>query len=171
MFVLTNADGVDALTNDADFVVLSLSRREVERGLIGDAADRLMRLSDRGGLVRRFAQRVVLHVDGYDDDPRELVEIPECRNFLGELTEIFPWWLHFAEPRESMPLIIGLLCPNVMVGERDGLQSRSYDSDTLELTIRRLERAAASLHSAHALDPELATRLATALSARFRGPQ
>ncbi|HOY83262.1 MAG TPA: hypothetical protein PLB92_14105, partial [Rhodoglobus sp.] len=75
--VTTDADGLDALAGAADVVVLRITRREIISGRIGDVVDRLMVLSDRREHVQRHEGTLLLEIEGYDEDPREVCEIPE----------------------------------------------------------------------------------------------
>lgn len=45
-----------------------------------------------------FIGRILFTVHGYEDDPRELFEIPEVRKFYAELNRIWPCWLYFSDP-------------------------------------------------------------------------
>ncbi|OJY94344.1 MAG: hypothetical protein BGP25_04980 [Lysobacterales bacterium 63-13] len=78
-------------------VVLVLTRGEIEKGLVGDAVDRLMVLSDSAQYTRRFGNRLLVMVEGYGSDPRELHQIDECRRFFRDLNAQWPYWFHFAE--------------------------------------------------------------------------
>ena len=42
-----------------------------------------------------FKENVDLGFSGYEEDARELFEIPEVRNFVFKLDEEFPFWLFF----------------------------------------------------------------------------
>ena len=42
-----------------------------------------------------FARAMTLVVDGYNDDPRELVDIPEVRTLLRRLEAEWPYWAFF----------------------------------------------------------------------------
>jgi hypothetical protein len=52
-----------------------------------------------------FFENVDIAFHGYDDDPRELFEIDEVRNFVIELDRQFPFWLFFLTKRG-----LGLQC-------------------------------------------------------------
>jgi len=41
-----------------------------------------------------------LAFDGYDDDPREVFEIPEIRSFLAAVMKNAPWWVGLVSPSE-----------------------------------------------------------------------
>lgn len=77
----TDADGLANFNEDA-LVVLDLTRTEIEAGNISSALERLMALTDSKETALRFQESLLIHITGYDNDPRELVEVPEVRAFL-----------------------------------------------------------------------------------------
>ena len=79
-----------------DLIVYTFSRSKVERGdfshfLSLHAPEKL----PTGRRLRAMMGSMVLCVDGYDDDPRELHCIPEVRRFYAEFHEAWPHWLYF----------------------------------------------------------------------------
>lgn len=44
---------------------------------------------------------VSVSVDGYDNDPRALVDIPEVRAYLKKLIAQWPYWGYFGTPRDD----------------------------------------------------------------------
>jgi len=59
----------------------------------------------------RFRDRVDFDVDGYNDDPRELFEVPEIRTFVRELDAKWPYWFFFLS-KASEALIIEINISN-----------------------------------------------------------
>ena len=62
-------------------------------------------LADRSA-VQRYQGRVDLSFDGYSNDPRELYEIPEVRQFCEKLDEAFPYWFYFLSTERVMLLVV-----------------------------------------------------------------
>ncbi|MGP0104071.1 chlororespiratory reduction 6 domain-containing protein [Rhodoblastus sp.] len=92
-----------------DPLVILITRDEVERGDI-DAAISVFKdcLSSVEKIRARFEQLdIVFH--GYDDDRREIFEIPEVRKYVGRLDEKFPFWLFFMN-KECLGLQAISLC-------------------------------------------------------------
>ena len=92
---------------ESNAAVCVFTREEIQCGLIGQAVDRLMQISDDDDLSRRLEASVFLVVDGYEADSRELYEIPECIRFFRALTQEWPYWFHFLE-RENGSLVIAM---------------------------------------------------------------
>ena len=95
-----------------DLLMLMGSREEVEAG---DHLKTLASLTTflREDKCRQFRQRVMFGITGYDEDPRELFEIPEVRRWVIELDVKWPYWFFFLWPgqRSTLPLIAFCLCP------------------------------------------------------------
>ncbi len=82
--ILTDADGLESFTKDA-MVVLALTRQEVESGHFASALERLHVLAGSRESAMRYQESLIFIVEGYDDDPRELQEIPEVREFFSNV--------------------------------------------------------------------------------------
>jgi hypothetical protein len=108
--ILTDADGLANIEDDV-LVVLDISRREVDSGKIASALERLHVLTDSVENVRRHREALVFQIGGYDNDPRELPEIPEVRAFFHRLVEEWPHWLWFLHRGVgAIGLLLALLC-------------------------------------------------------------
>ncbi len=119
--IVANGDGFSQLGMGADFAVLTISRREVEGGLVGDVVDRLMRFTDSTEVVEHYEDRLTVAFTGYDDDPREIYEIAACVKFFRTLNSQWSYWYHFIEKNgPTMGVILRLLL-DCRVQRRDGV--------------------------------------------------
>lgn len=151
MLILCNAEGLAACAAAGDFVVLQLSRAEIERGLVGDAVDRLMILSDSAAFSHRYANSLAIEVAGYDEDPRELYEIPDVRAFFAALTTAWPYWLHFLEKdHDALHVLLCQIVETKVVGRASGqVSARIQDLQELHTTLNRLFDAMNALYDMH----------------------
>lgn len=95
----------------ADFLFVVVDPKDVERSDVDPTARTLRRLLQDRETVLRFRGRLDLSFAGYDEDPRELFEIAEVRNFLAELDTNFPFWFYFLNLRSgSLALVLFSLC-------------------------------------------------------------
>lgn len=101
--------GMPEIEPDVGAVIMMFSRTEVEGLRSGRAVDDLMQLSDSARLRRQLAHGVFFSFDGYNDDPREVHQIPECRRYLQAVHAVWPYWLHFLAPEPGMWAVM-LLC-------------------------------------------------------------
>jgi len=98
-FYSSVAGGIKTDFTEADFsksvVLYEISRFEVENGLV----DRLihdMRVQDDNPMIHGGPGHCGFWVSGYDDDPRELYEIPEVVAFMRKADESCPCWIYFS---------------------------------------------------------------------------
>jgi hypothetical protein len=76
-------------------VVWIVERDEVEREDISRTQEFLRQLVSDPDVARANEENIDLAFSGYDDDPRELCEIPKVRSFIQGLDKDFPYWLFF----------------------------------------------------------------------------
>ena len=68
-------------------------------------------------VIWRYRGQVALVVDGYEDDPRELVDVPEVRTFLVRFTQAWPYWAYyFNQVDDSIILLAACLCARRLLG-------------------------------------------------------
>lgn len=57
---------------------------------------------------------MTLVVDGYNEDRREIVDIPEVRAFLREIDQQWPYWaLFFNQVDDSIKLTLSCVCASL----------------------------------------------------------
>lgn len=147
----TDADGFDQQAQGADLAVLLISRQDIVTLKVGSVVERLMLFSDCREHVERFAGRMVLQVEGYDDDPRPLVLIPEVVRFFRAVDAQWSYWLHFLMPEEveQIRLILLMLVDVKMVASHRGSVGYSLlNREQMDEAIKRLVFAMEKLHEA-----------------------
>jgi len=97
---------------EADFsksiVIYEISRSEVENALVGRLVQDL-RVGADNRLIHGGPGHCVFSVSGYDDDPRELWQIPEFRSYIKRANKEGIPWLYYASI-ESRWLQVVALC-------------------------------------------------------------
>jgi hypothetical protein len=78
-----------------DLVVLMISRRQVEQQDLASVLDALKLFTATREDAWRYRGQMSLVVDGYNHDPRDLVDIPEVRSLLKRLGAEWPYWGFF----------------------------------------------------------------------------
>lgn len=125
---LTDADGL-AHNSEPALLVLDITRHEVESGNIASALERLHVLTDSAENVRRYRESLVFQIGGYDDDPRELLEIMEVRAFFRRVTAEWPHWLWFLHRGVgAIGLLMALLCTIRVVRSSKGSFGTEFES-------------------------------------------
>lgn len=160
---LTDADGFERHAASADLAILLFTREEVEAQRVGSAVERLMLFSDSAENVRRYAGRMTLMFSGYDDDPRPLVQIPECVMFFRAIDRQWSYWLHFLRPDPDVLNLAMLMLLDVQVSEIGAGQAGYALRDPMQLheLLKRLFLAMNVLHDTFGI-PQSANEAMTA---------
>ena len=92
-------------------VVLMISRRQVRSADIASVLKELKLFLATREDAWLYRGQMSLVVDGYNDDPRELVDIPEVRAFLRLLDAQWPYWaFFFNQVDDSIKLLGSCVC-------------------------------------------------------------
>ena len=92
-----------------DPIVLVIARDEVESRDIRRPLSLLQGFLANAATARAYFERIDIAFHGYDDDTRELCEIPEVRNFALKLDDAFPYWFYFLS-KNGLGLQALILC-------------------------------------------------------------
>ena len=98
-------------------VVLLISRREVEAGDLASVLSRLKVFLATREDAWLYRGQMTLVVDGYNSDPRELVDIPEVRTLLRGLESSWPQWAYFFnQVDDSIKLLLSCVAGSRFLG-------------------------------------------------------
>ena len=86
---------MEQLKDLTDFLTIIISRQEIETNDLSQTIGTLNRLLEDKETIEYFFERVEIGVGGYDNDPRELWDIPEVKLFIQKLDRQFPYWFYF----------------------------------------------------------------------------
>ncbi len=92
---MTRSPRLDLRPGVTEPVVLMISRREVETPDLASVLSRLKVFMATREDAWLYRGQMTLVVDGYNHDPRELVDIPEVRALLRGLEAEWPYWAFF----------------------------------------------------------------------------
>ncbi len=152
---LTDADGLANNELDA-MLVLLVTRQQIESGRYASVLEQLYVMCDKRESVLRYRESMVLQVSGYDEDPRELPEIPEVRQFFARLNQEWPHWQWFiARGMGSIALLFSLLCSVKIHRSPAGFGTEFLDSRELLTCFRDMSDRSLALFRAFNIDPEL----------------
>jgi len=115
-----------------DWLGVEIARADVESLNILSVLTTLNTLLHDEYTVRRFCGRVQIAFSGYDNDPRELFEVPEVRLYMLNLDKEFPYWFYFIttfDGGDNLGLISRCLCRWKIISKGYG----EYDKNDLEL--------------------------------------
>ena len=91
----------------------------IQRKDVSEMAQIFRALGTSKGHFASNASRLLIGIDGYNEDTRELAEIAEVRDFIKALTEEIPWW--FAILHTTLALVwITCIVPKPLIHHRGG---------------------------------------------------
>jgi hypothetical protein len=100
----------------AEPAFLMFSRRQVESCDIAEPLEFLRGLTATPNAALDYCGRISLVVDGYNDDPREIFEVPEVRVFIKSIDQQWPYWFFFlSQADDSIKLLESCLCDTIEV--------------------------------------------------------
>ena len=88
-------------------VILMISRRQVEQHDVASVLKELKPLLATREDTWLYRGQMSLAVDGYNDDPRELVDVAEVRAFLRAFERQWPYWAFFFNQVDDSIKILG----------------------------------------------------------------
>ncbi len=170
----------DQMPSDLDAICLVFSRDEVCGLRVGRAVDDLMRLSEDAQLRQALAHRLFFSFEGWDQDPREVHAIPECRRYLHALNAQWPYWLHFLAPE---PAMWGVLLLTLLEGPHAGGHAEHRDAgqsthgvnmnpvhELMEAMLRPMNALHADMALTRLQSDAIFTRSMAAVQSVLRGP-
>ena len=82
-------------SQQSDYTILQIPQEAIQNC---NTSEYVALLHGATGSLKSFEtafQRYVFLISGYDDDPRELYQIPEVVSFIKDLNSKLPFWLYF----------------------------------------------------------------------------
>ena len=100
------------ISQQSDYIVLQISQEDIQNC---DTSEYVAHLNVITNSIQSFEeayQKYVLLISGYDDDPRELYQIPEVVSFIKDLNSKLPFWLYFVNTSDKkfFSWMIACLC-------------------------------------------------------------
>ena len=89
------------ISQQSDYIVLQIPQEAIQNC---DTSKYVTLLHGATGTIQSFEvafQRYVFLISGYDDDPRELYQIPEVVSFIKDLNSKLPFWLYFVNTTDK----------------------------------------------------------------------
>ena len=114
---MADAPRLDLRPGVTEPVVLMISRREVEAVDIASVLSRLKVFLATREDAWLYRGQMTLVVDGYNNDPRELVDIPEVRTLLRQFEAEWPYWAYFFnQVDDSIKLLLSCVAGSRFLG-------------------------------------------------------
>lgn len=149
----------------SEYIYWDFPRNEVYSNRIGSSVDRLMELTDTTLQCHQMQGRLLLRFADTENDPREIHEIPECVDFLRQVHQQWPYWLHFMAPAaDNLNILLLMLCDSATLHQgRDIVRAQLTNLQQARSLVQNLHRSMAVLHAHIGLERETSL----AISLRF----
>lgn len=102
-------------------LIITLSKEEIENQDYSQINHFIVSKADSKDDIMDYLQRFEICVDGYNDDPRELNEIPEFQTYACELIDSFPEIIWFLNLKAAFFLILAVCYLNNQEKKEDPL--------------------------------------------------
>ena len=81
------------ISQQSDYTVLQISQEAIQNCDTSEYVTQLHGITDSLQSLEVAFQKYVFLISGYDDDHRELYQIPEVVSFIKDLNSKLPFWL------------------------------------------------------------------------------
>ena len=167
MEVLTPVD----ISQQSDYIVLQISQEAIQNC---DTSEYVTLLHGATGSLQSFEaafQRYVLSVSGYDNDQRELYQIPEVVSFIKDLNSKLPFWLYFVNTADKrfFSWMIACLCQAMSLDQDEETIYADFNADAynelIETQFSNIVKLMSGLGMGESLQEKVLKELSTNLAA------
>ena len=119
------------ISQQSDYIVLQISQEAIQNC---DTSEYVTLLHGITGSLQSFEegfQKYVFLISGYDDDPRELYQIPEVVSFIKDLNSKLPFWLYFVNTSDKkfFSWMIACLCQAMSLDQDEETIYADFDAE------------------------------------------
>jgi len=119
------------ISQQSDYTVLQISQEAIQNCDTSEYVTLLHGITDSLQSFEAAFQRYVLSVSGYDNDQRELYQIPEVVSFIKDLNSKLPFWLYFVNTGDKrfFSWMIACLCQAMSLDQDDETIYADFNAD------------------------------------------
>jgi len=114
-----------------DHIVLQISQENIKDCNTSEYVTLLHGATDSLQSFEAAFQRYVFLISGYDNDQRELYQIPEVVSFIKDLNSKLPFWLYFVNTSDKkfFSWMIACLCQAMSLDQDEETIYADFDAD------------------------------------------
>ena len=159
------------ILQQSDYIVLQISQVAIQNC---DTSEYVTLLHGATGSLQSFEvafQRYVLLISGYDEDSRELYQIPEVVSFIKELNSKLPFWLYFVNTADKrfFSWMIACLCRAMNLDQDEETIYADFDAgaynDLIEYQFRNIVKLMSGLGMGESIQEKVLKELSANLAA------
>jgi hypothetical protein len=161
--------GPPDIGQQSDYTVLQIPQEAIQNC---DTSEYVTLLHGATGSLQSFEaefQRYVFLVSGYDNDQKELYQIPEVVRFIKDLNSKLPFWLYFinTSDKKFFSWMIACLCQAMSLDQDEETIYADFDADAYNDLIEYQFRNIVKLMSGLGMDESIQEKVLKALSANL----
>ena len=158
------------MTQHSDHIILQVSQRHLQEDNTSDYVDLLHGITGSLQSFEAAFQRYVFLISGYDDDPRELYQIPEVVSFIKDLNCKLPFWLYFVNTSDKrfFSWMIACLCRAMSLDQDEETIYADFGAgaynDLIEYQFRNIVKLMSGLGMGESIQEKVLKDLSTNLA-------
>jgi len=119
------------ISQQSDYTVLQIPQEAIQNCDTSEYVTLLHGATDSLQSFEAAFQRYVFLISGYDDDPRELYQIPEVVSYIKDLNSKLPFWLYFinTSDKKFFSWMIACLCQAMSLDQDDEKIYADFNAD------------------------------------------
>ena len=155
----------------SDYIVLQISQEAIQNC---DTSEYVTLLHGATGSLQSFEvafQKYVFLISGYDEDSRELYQIPEVVSFIKDLNSKLPFWLYFINTSDKrfFSWMIACLCQAMNLDQDEETIYADFDTDAyndlIEYQFRNIVKLMSGLGMGESIQEKVLKELSANLTA------
>ena len=119
------------IAQQSDYIVLQISQEAIQNCDTSKYVTLLHGITDSLQSFEAAFQRYVFLISGYDNDQRELYQIPEVVRFIKDLNSKLPFWLYFVNTTDKrfFSWMIACLCRAMSLDQDEETIYADFNAD------------------------------------------
>jgi len=159
------------ISQQSDYTVLQISQEAIQNC---DTSEYVTLLHGATGSLQSFEvafQKYVFLISGYDEDSRELYQIPEVVSFIKDLNSKLPFWLYFINTSDKrfFSWMIACLCQAMNLDQDEETIYADFDTDAyndlIEYQFRNIVKLMTGLGMGESIQEKVLKELSVNLAA------
>jgi len=157
------------ISQQSDYILLQFSPEDIHNCDTSKYVTLLHGITDSLQSFEVAFQRYVFLISGYDDDPRELYQIPEVVRFIKDLNSKLPFWLYFVNTGDKrfFSWMIACLCQAMSLDQDEETIYADFNADAYNDLIEYQFRNIVKLMSGLGMGESIQEKVLKALSANL----
>jgi hypothetical protein len=157
------------ISQQSDYIVLQISQEAIQNCDTSEYVTLLHGITDSLQSFEAAFQRYVFLISGYDEDQRELYQIPEVVSFIKDLNCKLPLWLYFVNTTDKrfFSWMIACLCRAMSLDQDEETIYVDFDADAYNDLIENQFRNIVKLMSGLGMGESVQDKVLKELSANL----